>query len=214
MPEKKTEPKEEPNKETEGRTKNYEKADLREDVEEIMEEVSETSKDVDELKEEVEEIKEDISEISEIARTSKSIMEKISQKLRLPIPSRFNVSDVAQQVVGAIILSTPFTVTEEVWGLAGQLDLTRIALIIFLTVAFDVVLIYFSKFQHIDVSNKLNVFARIFSIIMISYLAAGLLLYTFGVIGNRITDPAWAIKLIILVGLPANIGAATADILK
>lgn len=188
--------------------------EIKEDVQEIMEEVSESGKDVDEIKEDVEEIKEEIEEISEATKTYRSIMERISNKLHLPIPSKFNVSDIAQQVVGALILSTPFTVTEEVWNLAQHLDIPRIVLIIGLTILFDVLLIHFSKFQNIDTSNVLSVFARLFSIIMVSYVAAGVLLYTFGVIGNEITDTIWALKLIILVGLPANIGAATADILK
>lgn len=188
--------------------------EIKEDVQEIIEEISDTSKDVEELKEDVEEIKEEIEEISQAAKTHSSIMERISNKLHLPIPSKFNVSDIAQQVVGALILSTPFTVTEEVWNLAQHLDIPRIILIISLTILFDVLLIHFSKFQNIDTSNFLTVFARLFSIIMVSYIAAGILLYTFGVIGNEITDTVWALKLIILVGLPANIGAATADILK
>ncbi|GEM_PF-239915 len=188
--------------------------ELKEDVQEIMEEVTDSGKDVEELKEDVEEIKEDISEMASVTKTYKGMMEKISNKLHLQLPSKFNVNDIAQQAVGAIILSTPFVVTGEVWDLARQLDFTRIVLIITLTVLFDVLLIYFSKFQHIDLSNILTVIARIFSIILISYGAAALLLYTFGVIGIQITDPEWALRLVILVGLPANIGAATADILK
>ncbi len=188
--------------------------EIKEDVAEIMEEVSDSSKDVEELKENVEEIKEDVAEISKSAKTYRELMEKLSGKFHLHIPTKFNINDVAQQIVGAMILSLPFTVTQEAWDLANQLDIYRIFLIIFITLLFDVLLIYFSKFQQIDISNIVLVFARMFSIILVSYIATAAVLYSIGVIGNQITDPIWALKLVILIGLPANIGAATADILK
>ncbi|MBI4044452.1 MAG: DUF2391 family protein [Candidatus Diapherotrites archaeon] len=188
--------------------------EIKEDVQEIMEEVSDSSRDVDELREDVEEIKEDISEMTKATKGFKSMMEKIGHRMHIHIPSKFSFSDIAQQMVGAIILSTPFSVTSEVWELAHNLDIYRVGLIIFLTVFFDILLIYFTKFQNIDLSNLASVFARIVSLIIISYTAAALILYIFGVIGNQVTDFWWALRLVILVGLFANIGAGTADILK
>lgn len=188
--------------------------EIKEDVQEIMEEVSDSSRDVDELREDVEEIKEDISEISKSTQGFKAMMEKIGQKLYIHIPSKFSFSDIAQQIVGAVILSTPFSVTSEVWELSRDLDIFRLGFIIFLTIAFDVLLIYFTKFQNIDLTNLFSVFARIVSLIIISYTAAAFILYIFGVIGNQVTDFWWAVRLVVLVGLFANIGAGTADILK
>ena len=34
------------------------------------------------------------------------------------------------------------------------------------------------------------------------------------IIGGKILDPYWAMKLIVMVGLFANIGAGTADLIK
>ena len=188
--------------------------EIKEDVQEIMEEVSDSSRDVDELREDVEEIKEDISEMTKATAGFKSMMEKIGHKLHIHIPSKFSFSDIAQQMVGAIILSTPFSVTSEVWELSKNLDIYRVLLIIILTICIDILLIYFTKFQNIDLTNLFSVFARITSLIIISYTAAALILYLFGVIGNQVTDFWWAVRLVILVGMFANIGAGTADLLK
>lgn len=220
MPRKKKVPGEVPQKTGETKPENTsgttrgELEEIKEDVQEILEGVSDSSRDVDELREDVEEIKEDISEMTRATVGFKSMMEKIGHKLHMHIPSKFSFSDIAQQMVGAIILSTPFSVTSEVWTLARDLDIYRTGLIICLTIFFDVLLIYFTKFQNIDLSNLVSVFARIVSLVIISYTAAALVLYIFGVIGNQVTDFWWALKLVILVGMFANIGAGTADILK
>lgn len=183
--------------------------EIKEDVGEIKEEIEDTGKDVDEIKEDVDEIKEDVGEI---AKTQKSMLKKISSRL---IPREFNVNDIAQQIVGAIILSTPLAVTSEVWELARELDTTRLLIIIGITLLFDVLLIYYTSYRKAKEKKIINLIpARLFSMILISYLTATTILYVFGVIGIHITDTDWALRLIVFVGLFANIGAGTADIIR
>ena len=183
--------------------------DAGKDIDEIKEEVEDTGKDVDEIKEGVDEIKEDVEEI---AKTQKSMFNKISSRL---IPKEFNANDIAQQIVGAIILSSPLAVTSEVWELARELDTTRLLIIIGITLLFDVLLIYYTAYRKEKEKKIINLIpARLFSMIVISYLTATTILYVFGVIGIHITDTEWALKLIVFVGLFANIGAGTADIIK
>ncbi|MCH7902553.1 DUF2391 family protein [archaeon] len=183
--------------------------DAGKDIDEIKEEVEDTGKDVDEIKEGVDEIKEDVEEI---AKTQKSMFNKISSRL---IPKEFNANDIAQQIVGAIILSSPLAVTSEVWELARELDTARLLIIIGITLLFDVLLIYYTSYRKEKEKKIINLIpARLFSMIVISYLTATTILYVFGVIGIHITDTEWALKLIVFVGLFANIGAGTADILK
>ena len=137
---------------------------------------------------------------------------KISSRL---IPKEFNANDIAQQIVGAIILSSPLAVTSEVWELARELDTARLLIIIGITLLFDVLLIYYTSYRKEKEKKIINLIpARLFSMIVISYLTATTILYVFGVIGIHITDTEWALKLIVFVGLFANIGAGTADILK
>jgi len=55
---------------------------------------------------------------------------------------------------------------------------------------------------------------RITSLIFVTYVTSGVVLSIFGVIGGQIQDPIWAMKLIVMVGLFANIGASTADLIR
>tara|TARA_Y100000310_G_scaffold67568_1_gene62885 strand:- start:625 stop:1302 length:678 start_codon:yes stop_codon:yes gene_type:complete len=183
--------------------------DAGKDIDEIKEEVEDTGKDVDEIKEDVDDIKE---EVVEITKKQNTILKKISSQL---LPSEFNFNDVAQQIVGAIILSSPLAVTEEVWNLAKELDPARIMVIIGITLLFDILLIYYTAYRKEKEKKIINLIpARLFSMILISYLTATTILYVFGVIGIYITDLDWAIRLVIFVGLFANVGAGTADIIR
>ncbi|MEM2919047.1 MAG: DUF2391 family protein [Candidatus Altiarchaeota archaeon] len=122
--------------------------------------------------------------------------------------SRFSFHDFLQQVVGAMILSAPFIVTQEVWELAKDLDTIRITIIIPLTVFLGYfVLKYTHKEKTCDMPQ------RMFSLIIVSYTCSFFVLSTVGIIGNIITDTIWAAKLVVLVSLFSTIGAATADTL-
>ena len=179
------------------------------DVDVIRESVLDSGKDVDEIKEDVDEIKEDVDEI---IKKQDSILKKFKARLK---PDKFSFDDIAQQIVGAIILSTPLAVTEEVWRLADALDITRVILIVLVTLIFDILLIYYTKYQKVEKQNILNFIPlRLVSLLVVSYLAATLILYLFGVIGGQVDSWLWAGKLILFVGLFANIGAGAADILK
>jgi uncharacterized membrane protein len=129
------------------------------------------------------------------------------------LPDKFAFKDIAQQVVGATILSAPFAVTEEVWNLARNLDLIHIIFLIFITILFDVLLFNYTKYQNLG-DKKLMLPLRITSLIFVTYVTSGIVLTVFGVIGGQIQDTSWAMKLIVMVGLFANIGAGTADLIK
>ncbi|PIN84856.1 MAG: hypothetical protein COV47_05150 [Candidatus Diapherotrites archaeon CG11_big_fil_rev_8_21_14_0_20_37_9] len=193
------------------------------DADDIREEIEDTGRDVDEIKEDVDDIKEgledtgkDVDEIKEnieeISRRQKSILKKVSDRM---LPSEFNANDIAQQIVGAIILSSPLAVTEEVWRLAKELDPARTLTIIGVTLLFDVLLIYFTAYRKEKEKKIINLVpARLVSMLVISYSTAAIMLYIFGVIGYEVTTLAWAFNLIIFIGLFANVGAGTADIIR
>jgi len=180
---------------------------LDKEVGEAGEEVKETGEDVEEIKEDIEEIKDDIKKMSRGRR--------IVSKMANALPDKFAFKDIAQQIVGAAILSAPFAVTEEVWNLAKNLDIGHVIALIIVTLTFDILLFYFTKYQKIEGKKFLNVFpARIFSIIVVTYTTSFLILAVLGVIGGQVQNTVWALKLIVLVGLFANIGAGTADLIR
>jgi len=170
--------------------------DLKEDLEETME-------NVEDIKEEVRGLK---KYLEEMGHRQKSILHRVSSKL---VPEEFAWDDLAQQIVGAIILSTPLAVTQEVWLLSQDLDIFRVIAIFGITLLFNILLIRFTKYQLVKKAPL-----RIVSQMTVSYISAAALLFIFGVIGNQVTETIGIIKLVLFVGLFANIGAGTADILK
>ena len=203
--------------------KSSKKDDKPENLEEIVEDIQEAAKDIDEIQEDVDEIQEDVDEIQEdveeiqsdvkeIKKGQKSLLKRMSSRI---VPDEFAWDDLAQQIVGAIILSTPLAVTQEVWILSQQLDLIRLFAIIALTLVFDILLIYHTKYQLVKEQKILSFIPlRLVSLLLVSYTTAALMLLIFGVIGYEITEPFGILKLVIFVGLFANIGAGTADLLK
>jgi uncharacterized membrane protein len=184
--------------------------EIKEEVGDIKKEVGETGEDVEEIKEDIEEIKEDIGTLRKAMSKGKEIFSKVATKV---IPDRFSFKDIAQQIVGATILSAPFAVTEEVWNLANNLNATNIAALFLMTIVFDILLFNYTKYQNYE-KKKLVLPLRIISLIAVTYVTSTIVLSVFGVIGGQIQDPVWAMKLVVMVGLFANIGASTADLIK
>jgi len=195
-----------------------EREEIGEDVDKIIEEVGDIKKEVDETGEDVEDIKEDLEELKEdigaIRKTftrGKKIMTRVATSV---LPTKFTFKDVAQQIVGAMILSAPFVVTEEVWNLANNLDAVHIIALISITILFDILLFYYTKYQQLEYKSFFLFPKRIISILIVTYVTSTVVLTVFGVIGGQIQDPVWAAKLVIMVGLFANIGAGTADLIR
>ena len=185
--------------------------ELNKDLNETGEEIEETGEDVEEIKEDIEEIKEDIGTLRKAMSRGKEIFSKMATTV---LPDKFAFKDIAQQIVGATILSAPFAVTEEVWNLARELNLTNIIFIISLTILFDILLFHYTKYQKFEEKKFLEFPKRIISLIVVTYVTSAIVLSVFGVIGGQIQDPSWAMRLIVMVGLFANIGAGTADLIK
>lgn len=184
--------------------------EIKEDVGDIKKEVDETGEDVEEIKENIEDIKEDIGTLHKAMFKGKQLFSRVATKV---IPDRFAFKDIAQQIVGATILSAPFAVTEEVWNLANNLSGINIAALFFITIAFDILMFNYTKYQNYG-NKRLMLFMRISSLMVVTYVTSFIVLSVFGVIGGQIQDPIWAMKLIVMVGLFANIGASTADLIK
>ena len=185
--------------------------ELNKDLNETGEEIEETGEDVEEIKEDIEEIKEDIGTLRKAMSRGKEIFSKMATTV---LPDKFAFKDIAQQIVGATILSAPFAVTEEVWNLARELNVTNIIFIVSLTILFDILLFHYTKYQKFEEKKFLEFPKRIISLIVVTYVTSAIVLSVFGVIGGQIQDPSWAMRLIVMVGLFANIGAGTADLIK
>ena len=131
------------------------------------------------------------------------------------IPDKFAWDDLAQQIVGAMILSAPLAVTEEVWRLSGGLDWTRIGLIVVVTLIFNILLLYYAKYQIVEQERIFGIIpTRLLSLMLVSYITAFVMLYLMGVIGGTVVGTGSTIRLVVFVGILANIGAGAAALVK
>ena len=139
-------------------------------------------------------------------------------------PEKFELDDVAQQIFGAVILSTPLSVTEEVWKLAYGLTPLRIVIFLLLTFAVTTIIIYYTKYQKVaserlgneidtHIIGKTYIPKRLVSLFIIAYSTTWFVLWLFGVM-SYIQEPVWIFKIFIFVSFFAAVGAATADIMK
>jgi len=193
-----------------------EREEIGEDVDKIIEEVGDIKKEVDETGEDVEDIKEHIEDIKEDLGELKDLSKKkgFFSRVASVLPSKFSFQDIAQQIVGAAILAAPFSVTEEVWNLSNNLGAIHIIALIAITIIFNILLFYYTKFQQIEEKSFFLFPKRILSLIIVTYTTSAIVLLIFGVIGGQVVDPIWAAKLIVMVGFFANIGAGTADLIR
>lgn len=140
-----------------------------------------------------------------------SLLERITSGHK---PDKFTLNDVAQQIVGALILSAPFSVSEEVWTLANSIDSVRLVFLFGMTIFVSGLIIFYTKFQSVARENIMRtVPKRLLSVIVVSFVSVAFLLWMFGVIG-QITDTLWIIKLVTFLSFFGAIGASAADILK
>jgi uncharacterized membrane protein len=122
----------------------------------------------------------------------------------------FNLEDASQIFVGAFALAVPISFSEEAWRLGETLPFSNLMMLLALSVLFLGLFTYQSVFQH-NVRGRIPVF--IFRI-LIAYLMAALVVALVLFCLNKlpiIDDPITALKRIIVIAMPASMGAIVVD---
>ncbi|PLX21536.1 DUF2391 domain-containing protein [Candidatus Parcubacteria bacterium] len=124
-----------------------------------------------------------------------------------------HLSDVAQIIIGATLLSIPLGFTEETWKLGESLSLNRVLLLSLVSVLFIGLFLYLRFYK--DQLKKL--WFEYIKRILVTY---GLSLIVVGILLTIIDKCPWgidnilAIKRIIIVSFPASMSATLSDALK
>ncbi|MBU6999082.1 MAG: DUF2391 family protein [Theionarchaea archaeon] len=134
-------------------------------------------------------------------------------------PEIFGFDDMAQQIIGAALLSSPFCTTEEVWRLADSISLFRAGGILGLSVMLGVILIYFTDYQKVADHRRFGQYVpiRIISLICVSYGIVAVILSVLGVFNYQVVTEfghLWRVKVVVLVGFFAILGGAIADVIR
>ncbi|MEL0630714.1 DUF2391 family protein [Psychromonas aquatilis] len=122
----------------------------------------------------------------------------------------FNVEDAGQIFVGAFALAVPVSFSEEAWHLGETLPTSNLLMLLSLSILFLSLYTYHSVFQT-NVKHRRFVF--IFRIV-IAYLMTAFVVALVLLCLNKLPfiDSPWtAIKRIIVISMPASMGAIVVD---
>ncbi|NPB07414.1 MAG: DUF2391 family protein [Aquificae bacterium] len=157
--------------------------------------------------------------LSSIDRRIESIEKKVNELFedheRSKKLQNFQFADFVQELIGALVVALPFSLTEEIWELASKLSMTRVVLI-FLFVAFVVYLfIKYSKLQNWKEQNLLGFIPlRLVTSLGISLLVSFFSLVIFGVYPDVLGSGYELVKATLLVSVFAVIGSLGLDMAK
>lgn len=122
----------------------------------------------------------------------------------------FNAEDAGQVTIGAFALAVPISFSEEAWNLGDTLPMINLLLVFILSISFLGLFTYGSVFQG-NIRYRVPVF--IFRIV-IAYLLAAFVVSLVLLSLNKfpiIDEPLLAFKRLILITMPASMGAIIVD---
>jgi uncharacterized membrane protein len=122
----------------------------------------------------------------------------------------FNFEDISQIAVGAFALSVPISFSEEAWKLGESLPAANLGLVVFLSIAFLSFYAYQGVFQS-DIRNRpFPYLSRIVFAYLITLLVVGLVLLALDKL-PFLDDPFLAARRILIISMPASMGAIVVD---
>lgn len=126
------------------------------------------------------------------------------------IKINFNFEDLNQIVIGAFTLAVPISFSEEAWQLGQELPAFNIILIFSLSIFFLSIFAYQSVFQGNILKRKINFILRVIIAYTLTAVVVAVVLLSLDKF-PILTHPALSIKRLILIGMPASMGAIIVD---
>lgn len=137
----------------------------------------------------------------------------IIQRIISPLMVEFYARDLMQVVIGSAVLAIPVAFTEEAWNLGQTLPLLNVSLILFISLSFIGIFVYYNFYKGDIKKHRKEFLKRVVSIYLFSFAVVSILL----IIIQRApwtTDLVLALKRSILVSFPASMSAAISDMIK
>ncbi len=126
------------------------------------------------------------------------------------ISHHFNLEDASQVLVGAFALAVPISFSEEAWRLGESLPMTNLLMLLSLSVIFLSFFAYQSVFQS-RIRHRVSIFIfRVFIAYSIAAVVVALVLLCLDKL-PLLTDPLVAVKRVIVITMPASMGAIVVD---
>lgn len=122
----------------------------------------------------------------------------------------FNMEDASQIFVGSFAFAVPVSFSEEAWRLGETLPFSNLLMLFILSLLFLSFFTYQSVFQK-NIQSRLIVFTlRIVIAYLMATLVVGLVLLCLDKL-PLLEDPTTSLKRIIVITMPASMGAIVVD---
>ena len=123
---------------------------------------------------------------------------------------RFNLEDFSQITIGAFALAVPISFSEEAWRLGETLPFLNLVILLLLSIGFLSFFTYESVFQ----ASVRDRFAVFLFRILAAYLVAALVVLCVLLSINKfpiLSEPVIALKRLVVITMPASMGAIIVD---
>ena len=122
----------------------------------------------------------------------------------------FNLEDTSQIIIGSFALAVPISFSEEAWRLGESLPVSNLLLIFALSIAFLAFFAYESVFRG-NIKHRMAAFLlRIVIAYMLATFVVALTLLSLDKF-PLLSEPVIAIKRLIVITMPASMGAIIVD---
>jgi len=121
-----------------------------------------------------------------------------------------NIEDISQIAIGAFVLAVPIAFSEEAWRLGESLPFPNLLLVFALSVCFLALFAYQNVFQGRIIHRYMVFVLRI----IIAYSIAGLVVALVLLALDKfplLSEPVVAIKRLLVITMPASMGAIVVD---
>lgn len=121
-----------------------------------------------------------------------------------------DMKDIGQIAVGSFAFAVPISFSEEAWRISENLPFANLSLVFLLSVSFLALFAYESVFQGQVVHRVFVFILRIVIAYIISAFVVALVLISIDKL-PLLTEPIIAIKRLIVITMPASMGAIIVD---
>ena len=118
--------------------------------------------------------------------------------------------DLAEIIIGSLVLAFPVAVTEEVWNMSSEISLARALAISMASLIFISVFVRTTYFHETTFSSSQQVVARALTVYVVTLLVSAATLFVLDKLPLS-SDILVAIKRTIIVAFPASFAATAVD---
>ena len=118
--------------------------------------------------------------------------------------------DLAEIIIGSLVLAFPVAVTEEVWDISSEISLLRASLIALGSMLFISFFVRTTYFHETTFTSSKQIAKRVLTVYLITLAVVAATLFMIGKLPLA-TDLIVAIKRTIIVAFPASFAATAVD---